>query len=112
MATYLGKIEGGRITAVIVVTIYMENLLAVYGQKAAEDAFRETSPENDHLGSASSSATASPSLTDNVRRILRPSLSVVVRTDEVGFRPRNSLLSIGHTIHIKVEGLSLKRQSD
>lgn len=69
----------------------MEDFLAVYRQKATEDAFRETSPENDHLGSAPSSATASCNLRDNVRHILRPSLWVVVCTDEVGFKPRRSV---------------------
>ena len=87
MATYLSKVERGRITTIIVVTVHMEDLLAVYGQEAAEDAFRQTSPKNDHLGSAPSSATASPSLKYNVRRILHPSLSIVVGTNEVGFKP-------------------------
>jgi len=49
VATYLGKVERCRIAAIIVVTVYMEDLLAVYGQEAAEDAFRETSPENNYL---------------------------------------------------------------
>lgn len=40
--THLGQVETRTVTTVIVVPVHVEDLLAVYGQKARKDTFGET----------------------------------------------------------------------
>lgn len=45
----LSQVERSRVCAVVVVTIHMEDLLALDGEQAREHTFGQTSAENDDL---------------------------------------------------------------
>ena len=56
--TDLREVQTGTVTAVVIVAIHVEDLLALDGQETGENALREASAENDDLGRVSIVASA------------------------------------------------------
>lgn len=57
--THLGQVETRTVTTVIVVPVHVEDLLAVYGEKARKDTFGKSSPLYGYISCTASESFAS-----------------------------------------------------
>lgn len=75
--TNLSEVQTGTVTAVVVVTVHVEDLLALNGEQARQDTFSETSAEHDNLVQAHQLGQSARRRGPHARRILHPWLAVV-----------------------------------
>ena len=72
---HLGQVQTGTVAAVVVVSVHVEDLLALDRQQAGQDTFCETGTKHDDLITASQTNSGRKRV--DARRILHPWLAVV-----------------------------------
>ena len=46
----LCQVQAGTVSAIVIISVHVQNLLALYGQESGENALGEASTEHDDLG--------------------------------------------------------------